>query len=206
MESFATRLRISGQRDVAISLMKKVLDRTDSEKESYISNRVRIKLGIYLDEEGRDVDEILPLFQNVLDLPLNGDLERLENQYNSASRISSLFTKQGEIQRGLEYCQKALQLAELRGDAYDLVKSAWNYASDLYHTNQESYLQFYELGISHLYDALTKGEFQANANQTATLMNFFQGLSMKLGQQERYDMVIEEMRKNLQKDFPKHEP
>jgi len=206
VESFATRLRISGQRDIAISLMKKVLDRTDSEKESYISNRVRIKLGIYLDEEGSDIDEILPLFQNVLELPLNDDLERLENQYNSASRISSLFAEQGEIQRGLEYSQKALQLAELRGDDYDLVKSAWNYASDLYHTNQESYLQFYELGIIHLYDALTKGEFQANANQTASLMNLFQGLSMKLGQQQRYDMVIEEIRKNLQKDFPKHEP
>ena len=192
-ESLATRLRIDGHRLAAISLMREVLNREDAEVESIISNTLRMKLGIYLDEEDAALDEILPLFEHVLGQPTSDDLLQLKQQYDAATRVASFLFKHGEVQRALEYSKKAVELAQIRDDKYDLVKSAWNYAGDLHEAEQEGFLEFYELGIAHLHDALTTGVVLPNPNQMGMLMKFFQGISKKLQQEDRYEEVIEEL-------------
>ena len=111
--------------------------------------------------------------------------------------MASFLFKQGEVHRSLEHSKKAVELAQIRGDMYDLTKSAWNHAGDLYEAEQEGYLEFYELGISHLSDALTTGTVLPNPNQMGMLMKFFQSLSEKLGQDARYNEIIEKMRDSL---------
>ena len=160
-----------------------------------------MKLGIYLEEGNADLDEILPLFEHVLAQPISDEPLQLKQQYDAASRVASFLLKQGEVHRSLEYSKKALELAQIRKDNYDLVKSAWNYASDLHESEQEGFLKFYELGISHLFDALATGTVLPNPNQMGMLMKFFEGISKKLQQQERFEEVIKQLQAKSAKNW-----
>lgn len=184
----ATKLRLAGDMSRGIEVLSKATDSIKDVTESDVTSVSALKLGIYLDENGRK-EEAESLFRTISDAEHGPDSVNIRTVDGACQRLATILVDSERYEESKEYTIRHNSLAEMMGDAFLFVRSCFNIVADCHELGQkEEAEEWFVLGMANLKDGITRGSIHDSHRQQ--LLRQSSNIAVLIGRQQAWEGMM----------------